>query len=129
MEKIGPPPNNSTNSYWHRDPSEKLLGYRSTGDLPAETDVVIVGAGITGAFGAWFLLGGKGGFGSSFSSFAGGGESDGGGGSVDGEGGGGGDEGERKKVVMLEAREVCWGATGRVIFAFPFPFPFIFILF
>ncbi|KAF4981600.1 hypothetical protein FZEAL_2612 [Fusarium zealandicum] len=67
----------STKSYWHHQPSEKLLGHRSTAELPAAADVVIVGSGITGAFAARELV-------------------DGG-----------------KRVVLLEAREACWGATGR----------------
>lgn len=68
----------STKSYWHSEPSERLLGYRSTKDLALTADVVVVGSGITGAFAARELV----------------------------EGGRG--------VVMLEAREACWGATGRV---------------
>ncbi|CAM1500801.1 Fc.00g099630.m01.CDS01 [Cosmosporella sp. VM-42] len=67
----------STKSYWHQQPSEKLLGHRSTPDLPATADVVVVGSGITGAFAARELVNGG------------------------------------RSVVMLEAREACWGATGR----------------
>ncbi|KAJ6440289.1 hypothetical protein O9K51_06079 [Purpureocillium lavendulum] len=67
----------STRSYWHREPSKKLLGHRSTADLPHTADVVVIGSGITGAFAARELVaGGRG-------------------------------------VLMLEAREACWGATGR----------------
>ncbi|RDA93581.1 hypothetical protein CP533_6168 [Ophiocordyceps camponoti-saundersi (nom. inval.)] len=67
----------STRSLWHSEPSARLLGHRTTAELPAEADVVVVGSGITGAFAARELVkGGKG-------------------------------------VVMLEAREACWGATGR----------------
>lgn len=73
-----PPTLNSTHSYWHRDPSKRLLGHRTTSDLQPTADVVIVGSGITGTFAAQELVsGGRG-------------------------------------VVMLEAREACWGATGRV---------------
>ncbi|KAL7801282.1 FAD dependent oxidoreductase domain-containing protein [Trichoderma aethiopicum] len=73
----GLPTPRSTRSYWHRDPSYVLLGRRSTPELPATADVVVVGSGITGAFAARELVaGGRG-------------------------------------VVMLEAREACWGATGR----------------
>ncbi|RGP65581.1 FAD dependent oxidoreductase [Fusarium sporotrichioides] len=68
----------STNSYWHKEPSKKLLGHRSTADLPPTAEVVIVGSGITGAFAARELV----------------------------------KEG-CKNVVLLEAREACWGATGR----------------
>ncbi len=72
----------STSSFWHSEPSEFLLGHRTTPDLPAHADVVIVGSGITGASASRFLA-----------------------------------EDERAKglsIVMLEAREACWGATGRV---------------
>lgn len=72
------PTTGSTHSYWHKEPSEALLGHRTTEQLPATTDVVVIGSGITGAFAARELVaGGKG-------------------------------------VVMIEAREACWGATGRV---------------
>lgn len=81
-----------TRSYWHAEPSARLLGHRTTTELPAEADVVVVGAGVTGAFAAREL--------------------------VLGEGGNGGSGGRR--VVCLEAREVCWGATGRVSRFFPF---------
>ncbi|RBR20961.1 uncharacterized protein FIESC28_05113 [Fusarium coffeatum] len=68
----------STNSYWHKEPSEKLLGYRSTAELPPTAEVVVVGSGITGTFTARELV-----------------------------------KGGCKNVVLLEAREACWGATGR----------------
>ncbi|RYP90235.1 hypothetical protein DL770_003656 [Monosporascus sp. CRB-9-2] len=71
------PTENSTHSYWHRDPSRKLLGHRTTSDLPPKADIVVIGSGITGTFAARELIaGGRG-------------------------------------VVMLDAREACWGATGR----------------
>ena len=70
----------STKSYWHKEPSETLLGHRTTQKLPAAADVVVVGSGITGAFAARELVGGG------------------------------------RSVLMLEAREACWGATGRVSF-------------
>lgn len=76
------PPPNSTSSFWHSEPSEFLLGHRTTKNLPADADVVIIGSGITGASAARFLA-----------------------------------QDERAKgfsVVMLDAREACWGATGRV---------------
>lgn len=69
----------STNSYWHKEPSEKLLGYRSTAELPSTAEVVVVGSGITGTFTARELV-----------------------------------KRGCKNVVLLEAREACWGATGRV---------------
>ncbi|KAK2879460.1 hypothetical protein FQN49_000844 [Arthroderma sp. PD_2] len=71
------PTHKSTHSYWHRDPSKKLLGHHTTKELPLTADVVIVGSGITGTFAARELTAGG------------------------------------KRVVMLDAREACWGATGR----------------
>ncbi|KAF2114062.1 FAD dependent oxidoreductase [Lophiotrema nucula] len=71
----------STHSFWHSEPNKFLIGHRSTEDLPAEADIVIVGTGITGTSVARFLA-----------------------------------EDERadeKSIVVLEAREACWGATGR----------------
>jgi hypothetical protein len=75
------PSTESTSSYWLKEPSELLLGHRTTDTLPPSADVVIVGSGITGAFAARFMK----------ESWA-----------------------KDSSVVMLEAREVCWGATGRV---------------
>jgi hypothetical protein len=72
------PTPDSTHSYWHREPSKKLLNHRTTKDLPATADVLVVGSGISGAFAARELVAGG------------------------------------RSVVMLEAREACWGATGRV---------------
>ncbi|KAN0108679.1 FAD dependent oxidoreductase [Hyaloscypha variabilis] len=75
------PTANSTDSFWHSDPSKILLGHRTTASLPTEADVVVIGSGISGASAAHFL------------------RQD--------------DRGKDLKVVMLEAREACWGATGR----------------
>ncbi|KAL8782979.1 MAG: hypothetical protein Q9195_009522, partial [Heterodermia aff. obscurata] len=75
------PSEKSTASFWHSEPSEFLLGHRTTPELPPFADIVIVGSGITGASAARFLA-----------------------------------EDARAKdlsIVMLEAREACWGATGR----------------
>ena len=77
----GLPTEKSSKSYWHKEPSEKLLGHRTTPELPNKADVVIVGSGMTGAWAAHFLKHGK---------------------------------AKDQSVVMLEAREACWGATGRV---------------
>lgn len=77
--QAGLPVPNSTESYWHKEPSEKLLGYRSTADLPATADTVVIGTGMTGSFAARFLK------------------------EAEPEG----------SLVVLEAREACWGATGR----------------
>ena len=72
------PNRNSTSSYWHQSPSDKLLKHRTTPDLPNSSPVIIIGSGITGAFAARELV----------------------------QAG--------REVLMLEAREACWGATGRV---------------
>ncbi|KAF2104479.1 FAD dependent oxidoreductase-like protein [Rhizodiscina lignyota] len=77
----GLPVPNSSKSFWHTEPSEFLLGHRTTNELPEYADVVIIGSGITGTSAARFL-------------------------SED-------DKGKKLKVLMLEAREACWGATGR----------------
>lgn len=74
------PSENPSQSYWHMQPSEKLLGHRTTSDLPDSADVIIVGSGISGAFAAQTLR----------------------------------EKRPELKVIMLEAREACWGATGRV---------------
>jgi myosin-crossreactive antigen len=82
QERATLPTPTSSNSFWHSEPNEFLIGHRTTEDLPAEADIVIVGSGITGASAARYLA-----------------------------------EDQRangKSVVMLEAREACWGATGRV---------------
>lgn len=92
----------STASFWHKEPSEILLGHRTTEELPNTVDVVVVGSGIAGAFAAWYLLNG------------------------DEAEGTNEDHGSVKSVLMLEAREACWGATGRVGFLLsrsPFPLP------
>ena len=76
------PTSDSTASFWHSEPSEFLLGHRTTPVLPTEADIVIVGSGITGTSAARFLA-----------------------------------EDARARelnVVMLDAREACWCATGRV---------------
>lgn len=81
------PTPNSTASFWHLEPSEILLGHRTTPELPTVADVVVIGSGISGASAAHFL-------------------------SEDAVG-------RSLNVVMLEAREACWGATGRVSIANP----------
>ncbi|KAI0906707.1 FAD dependent oxidoreductase [Ustulina deusta] len=68
---------NSTSSYWHSDPSKKLLGHCTTENLPSASDIVVIGSGITGTFAARELVAGG------------------------------------RRVVIVEAREACWGATGR----------------
>ncbi|KKY19591.1 putative fad dependent oxidoreductase [Diplodia seriata] len=51
----GLPVPNSTSSFWHSEPNQFLLGHRTTAELPAEADFVIVGSGITGTSTARFL--------------------------------------------------------------------------
>ncbi|KAH7350695.1 FAD dependent oxidoreductase-like protein [Rhexocercosporidium sp. MPI-PUGE-AT-0058] len=75
------PTPNSTKSFWHSQPSEILLGHRTTEFLPTEADLVIVGSGLSGTSAAHFVHEDA--------------------------------AGKDIKVVMLEAREACWGATGR----------------
>jgi glycine/D-amino acid oxidase-like deaminating enzyme len=80
-ERATLPTPTSSNSFWHSEPNEYLIGHRTTEELPAEADIVIVGSGITGTSAARYLA-----------------------------------EDERAKgktIVLLEAREACWGATGR----------------
>ena len=79
-----PPVSNPTVSYWQDPPDAEIADYRSSEVLPEEVDVLIIGSGITGASVAWGLLG-------------------------EGQG----TEEGKKKVCMLEARQVCSGATGR----------------
>ncbi|CAK7225776.1 hypothetical protein SBRCBS47491_006004 [Sporothrix bragantina] len=79
----GLPSDNPSNSYWLQDPSSLLLDHRTTPDLPDEVDVVVVGSGITGSFAADAL----------FEDVT--------------------DNDKTKKVLLLEAREACFGATGR----------------
>lgn len=83
----------STESFWHKEPSKILLNHRTTKNLPFAVDVVVIGSGIAGAFAAWHFL-------------------------RDGDGNRLSEDGIRgasvKSVLMLEARQACWGATGRV---------------
>ncbi|KAK0638831.1 FAD dependent oxidoreductase [Cercophora newfieldiana] len=85
--QAGLPSPNPSKSYWLQDPSNVLIGHRSTQELPDTADVIIIGSGITGAFAAHFLKRGV---------------------NADGVGVRGGES-----LVMLEAREACFGATGR----------------
>ncbi|CAN9229158.1 unnamed protein product [Alternaria sp. RS040] len=81
QERATLPTPNSTDSFWHTEPNEFLIGHRTTEELPAKADIVIVGSGITGTNAAKYL-------------------------SEDQRAAG-------KSIVLLEAREACWGATGR----------------
>ena len=78
------PSKESSQSYWLEPADETLLGHRTTTDIPENADIVIIGSGIAGAQTARYIYEQEGG-----AWLAG------------------------KKVVMLEAREACWGATGR----------------
>lgn len=79
-ERSALPTPDSSKSFWHSEPDEFLLGYRSTPELPDYVDVVVVGSGITGANAARYLV----------------------------------ESGKELSILVVEAREVCWGATGRV---------------
>ena len=70
----------SSESFWHSEPSSFLIGHKTTNRLPTYADAVVIGSGITGASAARYLA----------------------------------ETGSGETVVMLEAREACWGATGRV---------------
>lgn len=88
----GLPSAHPTTPYWLHALSPLLRGHRTTPALPAAVDVVVIGSGITGSFAADALL----------EDVAPG---------RDGGGGGGGPA--QHKVLLLEAREACSGATGR----------------
>ncbi|KAK0728509.1 FAD dependent oxidoreductase-domain-containing protein [Lasiosphaeria miniovina] len=79
-EVAGLPTPTSTAPIWLKEPSATLQGHRTTADLPALADVVVVGTGITGSFAARFLKA---------------------------------HQKPGTSLVVLDAREACWGATGR----------------
>ncbi|CAK7266103.1 hypothetical protein SEPCBS57363_001926 [Sporothrix epigloea] len=85
----GLPSANPSASYWLQEPSPLLLGHRTTPQLPETVDVVVVGSGVTGSFAADALLEDVDASGSSSS------------------------QDSVQKVLLLEAREACFGATGR----------------
>lgn len=74
---------NSTASYWRSEP-HRLDECRSTEQLPSQADIVIIGTGIAGVSTAYHLLKRK----------------------VN-------DNAPQPSILLLEARQVCSGATGR----------------
>ncbi|RDW57200.1 hypothetical protein BP5796_12650 [Coleophoma crateriformis] len=74
---------NSTASYWRSKP-HWLDEYRSTEQLPSQADIVIIGTGIAGVSTAYHILDRK-----------------------------DNDNAPRPSILLLEARQVCSGATGR----------------
>jgi lysine/ornithine N-monooxygenase len=79
----GLPSKESSTSFWHTEP--KLLGHRTTKDLPQQVDIVVIGTGISGASVVHHIFNDC----------------------KDSE------DAKKPNVLVLEAREVCWGATGR----------------
>jgi lysine/ornithine N-monooxygenase len=79
----GLPSKNSSSSFWHTEP--KLLGHRTTKELPQQVDILVIGSGISGASVVHHI----------FEDLK------------DVE------DAKKPSVLVLEAREVCWGATGR----------------
>ncbi|KAH7381022.1 hypothetical protein BKA64DRAFT_685513 [Cadophora sp. MPI-SDFR-AT-0126] len=80
---------NPTTSYWQDPPDPEISDYLSSPTVPETADIVIIGSGITGAGIAWNLLG------------------------EDQELHARDNENGKEKIVMLEARQACSGATGR----------------
>lgn len=68
----------STTSYWQIPPHKKLLGIQSS-QLPSQSEIVIIGSGVSACSTVHELFAG----------------------------------GFKGKIVVLEAREICSGATGR----------------
>lgn len=82
---VGFPHPNPTLSFWLQGTrNNPLIGYRTTETIPANADVVVIGAGMSGAATAYHLFKGHDPV-----------------------------QGTLPKVVILEAREACYGATGR----------------
>ena len=79
----GIPSTKSTSSFWIKYQQENLAKIQPP-DLPTSTDIVIIGSGITGASIARTLLTGD-----------------------------HGRHGPKPRIIMLEARDICSGATGR----------------
>jgi lysine/ornithine N-monooxygenase len=79
----GLPSKESSASFWHTEP--KLLGHRTTTDLTQQVDIVVIGSGISGASVVHHIF----------------------------ENTENVEDAKKPSVLVLEAREVCWGATGR----------------
>ncbi|KAH8660301.1 FAD dependent oxidoreductase-domain-containing protein [Xylariales sp. PMI_506] len=77
------PVSNPTKSFWIEGASSPLRDFRSTSDLPETTDIAIIGSGYSGATAAYWLH--------KYTQNA----------------------TQKPKVLMLEARDICGGATGR----------------
>ncbi|KAI5366417.1 Putative FAD dependent oxidoreductase, FAD/NAD(P)-binding domain superfamily [Septoria linicola] len=77
------PVHNPTKSYWIEAAESPLRDFRSTEELPAETDVVVVGSGYAGASAAYWIH-------KSTENAI-----------------------QKPQMVLLEAREICSCATGR----------------
>ncbi|PNS18039.1 hypothetical protein CAC42_3998 [Sphaceloma murrayae] len=78
-----------SSSFWHTEPSALLQGHRSTRELPKAVDVVVIGAGISGASVVHHLL------------------------EPYRQQDNNHTNGGAPSTLLLDAREVCWGATGR----------------
>lgn len=99
----GLPVPNPTSSYWQDDPPyPELVNTRSPDGLPTSADIVIIGSGITGVSVARTVL----------REWARN-KDDEGTGKGEGEGEGGSPNLDEKRIVVLEARQLCSGATGR----------------
>ncbi|KAG8625215.1 hypothetical protein KVT40_006966 [Elsinoe batatas] len=83
------PHHDPSKSFWHTEPSALLLGHRTTRELPAEVDIAVIGAGISGTSIVHHLL----------EPYRQHDQS--------------GAYSDAPSVLLLDAREVCWGATGR----------------
>ncbi|KAG9201825.1 hypothetical protein G6514_005242 [Epicoccum nigrum] len=103
------PAPNPVPSYWLRDPSP-LADLRSTPHLPPACDIAVVGAGLAGVLSAYHIL-------TKLDALDAGRSSAGGGADVEhgaqNVGVGAGKEKKRPRVVLLDARQLCSGATGR----------------
>jgi hypothetical protein len=86
------PHSKPTTSYWQDPPDAQVADYGAAAMLPGGVvDTVVIGSGITGAGVAWGLLSG--------------GDEDSDNGICNGY--------NKGRVVLLEARQACSGATGR----------------